>query len=162
MRPLSAAAVAVIAVLLTGCGGRETSSRSTPSPPPAPGPIIGGHQPPVARDPLSPSQRRQASAAVRRFLTGYLPYLYGRASAGRVAPVTPSVAQALRSGSARVTPAQRRQHPRVGGVKVTGQTTHSALAAVQVVGAGAAPFQLTLTVERREGRWVISDLGDDG
>lgn len=156
------AAASLLAVLLAGCGGHGGPTTSTPAPPPVPGPIIGGRQPPVARDPLTSSQRGQASSAVRRFLSGYLPYLYGRSPAARVAPVTSSVARALRSGSARVTPAQRRQRPRVAALKVTGQTTRSALASVQVGGAGAAPFQLTLTVERRGGRWLISDLGDDG
>lgn len=157
-----ACCAALLAVVLAGCGGDDKPKAPAPAPPPAPGPIIGGHGPPAARDPLTSGQRRQASAAVRRFLVGYLPYLYGRGTAGRVAPVTPSVARTLRSGSARVTPAQRRKRPRVAALKVTGQTARSALAAVQVADGGPATFQLTLTVERRAGRWVISDLGDDG
>lgn len=155
------AAVAVAAVLLTGCGGHHPKPQTTPVTPPAPGPIIGAQtQPP--RDPLSSAERREAAAAVRRFLSGYLPYLYGRGPAGRVAPVTPSVARTLRSGSARVTPAQRRRHPRVAALRVTGQTERSALATVQVTDGGPAPYQLTLTVEHRDGRWTIADLGDDG
>lgn len=153
--------IVVVAVLLAGCGDREHPTRPPPVPA-APGPIITGRAPPTASDPLTPAQRRAAKRAVRRFLRGYLPYLYGRAPARRVKPVTPSVAQALASGSARMTPAQRHRHPRVSRLKVTGQTAGSALAAVRVQDGGPAPFQLTLTVERRRGRWVISDLGDDG
>lgn len=155
------ATAALAAALLAGCGDHDGKSRSTPATPPAPGPIIGGHGQ-AAHDPLSNAQRRQAAAAVRRFLTGYLAYLYGRAPADRVAPVTPSVAQTLRSGSARVTPAQRHRHPRVAALRVTGQTTSSALATVQVTDGGPAAYQLTLTVERRDGHWTITDLGDDG
>ncbi|MGD9735960.1 MAG: hypothetical protein AB7V58_10195 [Solirubrobacterales bacterium] len=155
------AAVAVAAVLLAGCGDHHADSRTTPATPPAPGPIIGTTtQPP--RDPLSTGERREATAAVRRFLSGYLPYLYGRGLPGRVAPVTPSVARTLRSGSARVTPAQRHRHPRVAALRVIGQTARSALAAVRIGDGGPAPYQLTLTVELRGGRWVVSDLGDDG
>lgn len=154
-------AIAVITIVLAGCGANK-SAPSTPAPPPAPGPIIGGTTPTTAQDPLSAAARRAAERAVRRFLTGYLPFLYGRGSARDVAPVTPSVAQALRAGSARVTPAQRRRRPRATALKVTGQTSRSALATVTVRDGGPAPFQLTLTVERRDGRWVISDLGDDG
>lgn len=156
-RSVALAIIALVCVL-TGCGDGHSRPRSTP---PAPGPIIGGqHQ--VPRDPLSAAQRRQAAVALRRFLDGYLPYLYGRGPAGRIAPVTPSVARTLRAGHARVTPAQRRRYPRVAELKVTGQTARSALAAVQVADGGPAPFQLTLTVERRDGRWTVSDLGDDG
>lgn len=155
------ASATVAAVLLAGCGGDHAKPQSTPAPPPAPGPIIGG-QGQAARDPLSSAERRQAATVVRRFLSGYLPYLYGRTPASRVTPVTPSVARTLRSGSARVTPAQRRRHPRVAALHVTGQTAHSALATVQVADGGPAPYQLTLTVERRDGRWTITDLGDDG
>lgn len=155
------ASVTTAAVLLGACGGGHEPSRSVPPTPPAPGPIIGAKpQPP--RDPLSSAEHRQAATAVRRFLSGYLRYLYGRGPAGRVAPVTPSVARTLRSGSARVTPAQRRRHPRIAALRITGQTARSALAAVQVADGGPAPYQLTLTVERRGGKWVISDLGDDG
>lgn len=155
------AAVAVAAVLLAGCGDHHANPRTTPATPPAPGPIIGGNtQPP--RDPLGSAERRQAATAVRRFLSGYLPYLYGRGPADRVAPVTPSVARTLRSGSARVTPAQRQRHPRVAALRVTGQTERSALTAVQIADGGPAPYQLTLTVERRGNRWTIADLGDDG
>lgn len=162
MRRHLAMCAAVVAVALAGCGGHGAPQRSTSAPPPAPGPIIGGSTTPTPRNPLSFADRRAATDAVRRFLTGYLPYLYGRTPAGRVKPITPSVAQALRAGSARTTPAQRRRHPRATSVKVTGQTARSALAAVQVTDGGPASFQLTLTVERQGGRWVISDLGDDG
>lgn len=160
-RALATCAV-LASVALSACGSDHSAPQSTPAPPPAPGPIIGGNTAPTPRDPLSAADRHAATAAVRRFLTGYLPYLYGRAAPSQVKPITASVAQAMRSGSARTTPAQHRRHPRAGAVKVTGQTAHSALAAVQVTDGGPAPFQLTLTVERRSGRWVIADLGDDG
>ena len=153
---------ALALLALGGCASQHRPPPSPAAPPPAPGPIIAGHSTPPPLDPLTSAQRRQATVAVRRFLTGYLPYLYGRGPVGRVAPVTASVTRALHSGSARVTPAQRHRHPRVAGLRLTGQTSHSALAAVQITDAGPAAYQLTLTVERRAGRWVISDLGDDG
>lgn len=162
MRPAWLWAAAALALLALGGCGSEHRPPTSPPAPSVPGPIITGHVAPPPRDPLTSAQRRDAAAAVRRFLTPYVPYLYGRGQADRVAPVTPAVSQALRSGSARITPAQRRRHPRVAGLKVTGQTSRSALTAVRISDAGPAPYQLTLTVERRAGRWVISDLGDDG
>lgn len=162
MRRRPAMCAVLAAALLASCGGKDEVRTSAPAPPPAPGPIIGGNASPTARDQLSAADRRAATAAVRRFLVGYLPYLYGRAPASRVEPITPSVAQALRAGTARTTPAQRRRHPRATAVKVTGQTARSALAGVQIADGGPAAFQLTLTVELRGRRWVISDLGDDG
>lgn len=162
MRRRPALCAGLAAALLAGCGGKNEVRTSAPAPPPAPGPIIGGDASPMVRDRLSATDRRAATAAVRRFLIGYLPYLYGRAPASRVESITPSVAQALRAGTARTTPAQQRRQPRATAVKLTGQTAHSALAVVQIVDGGPAAFQLTLTVELRGGRWVISDLGDDG
>lgn len=143
-----------------GCGGDDTSDHSTQSAPPVPGPIIGSPQP-TGRDPLSRAERAAARTATRRFLAGYLPYLYGQGRASQVQPVSASVARTLRAGRARITPAQAARRPNVRALEVVGQSANSALATVTVADGGPAPYRLTLTVERRERRWLIADLGDE-
>lgn len=149
----------VVALGIGGCGADRANQATTPAPPPAPGPIIGTKR--GAADPLSRADRHAATRATRRFLTGYLPFLYGRGAAGRVRDATPSVARALRRSHARVTPAQRHRQPRVGTLSLTGQTTDSAIATVTIADGGPAPYRLSLTVERRAGRWLVADLGND-
>lgn len=162
MSRASACAAALAAVtLLASCGGQRSEPTPTVATPPAPGPIIGGGRP-APRDPLSTAERAAATSATRRFLRDYLPYLYGRRRAADVAPVTPSVARTLRRSHARVPPAQAARRPRVASLQVVGQTPRSALATITVADGGPAPYGLSLTVERRGGRWLIADLGDDG
>lgn len=147
------------AALIGGCGGDDDEpDRKTPVAP-VPGPLINGR--PSAGDPLAPADRRAARAATDRFLRSYLPYLYGRAEPTSVQPVTPDVARVLRSSRARVTPAQAERRPRVTALELLGQSRRSALVTVTVADGGPAPIRLVLTVERRDGRWVIADLGDD-
>lgn len=158
---LLVAAAALIAVLIVpGSSDRPIANRpTTTSTTPAPGPIIG--TPGRRADTLGPRQRAVAGRAARRFLTGYLPFLYGRHSAGSVTDVTPAVRTALRASHARVTPAQRARQPRATAVSVVGQTTRSAIATITVADGGPATYRLSVTLELRRGRWLISDLGND-
>jgi len=130
---------------------------------PAPNPVIGTRTPPPP-PPAGPSRAQLARArvAARRFLAGYLPYLYGRALARRVTDVTASVAASLRRSRARVTPAQRRRHPRLVGLTLVGQTPGSVIATARVADGGVAPYPLTFTLQQRtDGSWVVADLGND-
>ena len=147
---------------LAGCGGGEDRAgrSTTTTPPPLPGPIIS-EPAPANRDPLSTAERAAARAATTTFLDGSLPYLYGRRPAADVTPVSASVARALRAGRARTTPAQADRRPRVQSLELVGQSSISALATATIVDGGLTPYRLTLTVERRDGRWLIADLGDD-
>lgn len=158
-RVMALAATLVVALGIGGCGADHSTRATTPAPPPAPGPIIGTKRGPA--DPLNRADRHAATRATRRFLTGYLPFLYGRRGPDRVRDATPSVVRALRRSRARVTPAQRRRRPRIGALALTGQTADSAIATVTIRDGGPAPYRLSLTVERRAGRWLVADLGND-
>lgn len=154
-------AAALACLTLTACGGGDDKAdRPTATTPPVPGPVIGA-PPPTGRDPLSAGERAAARAATTTFLASYLPYLYGRGRASAVKPVSVSVARTLRAGRARTTPAQEARRPRVQSLELVGQSSISALATATIVDGGLAPFRLILTVERRDGRWLIADLGDD-
>lgn len=130
---------------------------------PAPNPVIGTRTPPPP-PPAGPSAEELSRARVvaRRFLHGYLPYLYGRVSARRVTNVTASVAASLHRSRVRVTPAQRRRHPRLVGLTLIGQTPSSVIATARVADGGVAAYPLTFTLQRTvRGSWVVADLGND-
>jgi hypothetical protein len=155
--------VLIIAFAIVVFGGGSNPSTPTSSTggrtASAPGPIIG--KPGRRADTLSSRQRAAAARAARRFLIGYLPYLYGQGHASHVADVTPAVRKALHGSRARATPAQATRRPAATAVVVVGQTRGSAIATVTVADGGPATYRLTVTLERRGGRWLVSDLGND-
>lgn len=165
-----AAAVGALVVLALAAAlllpGQHRTGGSASSPPPlipAPNPVIGTRTPPP-HPPAgpSPAELARARVATRRFLAGYLPYLYGRAPARRVADVSSSVAASLRRSRVHVTPAQRRRHPRLVALMLIGQTPGSVIATARVADGGVAAYPLTFTLEQRtDGSWVVADLGND-
>lgn len=129
-----------------------------------PSPVITptGPSRPTGSGPVSRSQLAAARTVARRFLAGYLPYLYGRAPARRVTHVTVSVARSLRRSPVHVTPAQRRRHPRLVGLTLIGQTPDSVIATARIADGGVSAYPLSFTLQRtaRTG-WVVADLGND-
>jgi hypothetical protein len=75
--------------------------------------------------------------------------------------VTPAVARELRKGRARPTPAQAQRRPRLAGLDVVLQTPGSAIATATVVDGGPVPYRIVVGLERRGGRWLVFDLGND-
>lgn len=110
---------------------------------------------------ISPVQLARARLSARRFLAGYLPYVYGRAPARSVRAVLPTVATALRRYRPRVTPAQRRRHPQLRALALHPQTTASIQATATIADGGVAPYVLTFTLERQGRHWLVSDLASD-
>ncbi len=157
--------LALAAALLLPGQHRTGGPASSPLPLiPAPNSVIGTRTPPPPPPPAgpSPAELARARVAARRFLAGYLPYLYGRAPARRVTNLTASVAASLRRSRARVTPAQRRRHPRLVALMLIGQTPGSVIATARVADGGVAPYPLTFTLQRSgRGEWVVADLGND-
>ncbi len=142
------------AALLLGGGSRDSSSVATTSLPAAPSPVIGR---PAPVDPGVTDAR----TAAQRFLGPYLRFLYGRARPDAVRGTTAAVARELRRGRARPTPAQAQRRPRLAGLEVTLQTPGSAVAAATVADGGPAPYRIVIGLERRNGRWLVADLGND-
>lgn len=161
MRRVAAAVCTALLLLVgaSGCGGDDTHDTSLTTTPAVPGPIIGGPRTPT--NPLSAAERAAATRSARTFLSRYLPYLYGRARPASVMPVSPTVARTLRASRARVTPAQQLRRPRPTALTVTAQSARSAIAAATIADAGPAPYRLSFTLERRDGRWLVSALGND-
>lgn len=145
--------IAATVLLLEG-GSRDSSPVATTSLPAAPSPVIGR---PGRTDPAA----AEARTAAQRFLGPYLRFLYGRARPGAVSGTTAAVARELRRGRARPTPAQALRRPRLAGLEVTLQTPGSAVAAATVADGGPAPYRIVIGLERRNGRWLVADLGND-
>ena len=151
---LAVCLLAAGAALVLGRSSRDSSPIATTALPAAPSPVIGR---PRRTDPAAADAR----AAAQRFLGPYLRYLYGRARPGAVSGTTAAVARELRRGQARSTPAQAQRRPRVAGLEVTLQTPGSAVAAATIADGGPAPYRIVIGLERRDGRWLVSDLGND-
>jgi hypothetical protein len=75
---------------------------------PAPAPAAS---PPV-NSPVSVAELHAARLVAARFLVSYLRLAYGRAGAAAVRAITPELRGQLNRGGARVTPVERRRHPR--------------------------------------------------
>jgi hypothetical protein len=165
-RSLSAIAASVL--LLAGLAltlvVAPSGSRHGPRPrvaSPAPAPLIvggaGGSGPPrIAR-----AQLRRARRATRRFLAGYLPFLYGRARAGAVRGVTAAVGRTLRRARPRVSPAQRARRPRLAGLALAARDAATVTATATIADGGLAAYPLVFALHRRGRRWLVSELADD-
>jgi hypothetical protein len=155
---LLAAAAAALAIAAAVRGdGQPRSASPTPAPPT--GPVIGGngHPRPEAIEPEPPAARLIA----RRFLAGYLRFLYGRGRAGDVPHVSSTVRRGLARARVRVSPAQRKRRTEVVALELVAQGRRELIATARVVDGGVAAYPLTFTMGRRGGRWHISSLGSD-
>lgn len=98
--------------------------------------------------------------AASRFLEGYLPFAYGRASARSVRALTPALRRQLIREHAQLTPVERRRHPRVVSLEAAGRATGVVLATALVEDGGITTYPLRLTMQRIADAWVVT--GVDG
>lgn len=151
---IAAAILACAALVLLLLPGGETApspepvSEATVTAPPGPAP----HRTTPLAGPL---------AAARRFLGGYLPFLYGRGSARAVAAAAPSLRDRLAASRLRVPPAASRRHPRVVGLDGRRLASDRVLVTATIADGGPATYPVTLTLARRNGRWLVVAEGTD-
>jgi hypothetical protein len=93
-----------------------------------------------------------------RFLTSYLRFVYDRALARAVAPVSPAMRRQLTRGGA-VTPAERRRHPRVVSLQVIEANAGLARATALVEDGGVTNYAARVTLRREGFGWVVSAIG---
>jgi hypothetical protein len=116
---LAAAALVLAAAILTLTGrDHHQPPPAAATPPTSPAAV----PPPVSPAPAvrAPAREREPEPAprsirrvARRFLAGYLPYLYGQRPARRIDASTPQLRRRLAANRPRVSPAARRRRPRV-------------------------------------------------
>ncbi len=168
-----AGTAAVLALLDDGEISSQPPPRAAPpaSVPPAPaGPPKASLAPAAARqapseegNPPAGSQPSKASIAqskeaARRFLTGYLPYTYGRGSASRIAPVDPELRDRLAGERPRVPARESRRRPRLELIQSDGVSRERAQL-VALVGDGKRRYTVRLQLARSPSGWRVTDLG---
>lgn len=119
------------------------------------------------RDPAASRDVGQAalSAAIdpaRRFVEGYLAYAYGLGRLSAIPDADPQLLRALAGQRARVPPAAARRRPRVSALRVTSRSPRmaQATATATVAGASAVQYALVFLLERRAGRWTVTEIPD--
>jgi hypothetical protein len=99
--------------------------------------------------------------AARRFLAGFLPFLYGQGSPAAIRSVASGLADRLASSRHRVPPAALNRRPRA--VQLEGGRLGAGRASVaaRIEDGGVASYPILLTLARRGGRWLVVAEGMD-
>jgi hypothetical protein len=102
---------------------------------------------------------RGASRAARRFLSGYLPYSYGRRDARTIRSAAPSLRSALARQAPRVPPAlAERARPRLERLQVSGIAAAGRVILLAHIDDGQSSYVALLTVRRRGDRWAVGQV----
>jgi hypothetical protein len=151
---LVAAAIVLIAL---GPSSREEGAPSVPPPATAPSPPPRAAPAAPVPPPVPPAARRSA----RRFLAGYLRFIYGRAQAREIEAAAPALRRRLARSRLRVPPAARRRRPRVTGLEAERLPSGVVAATAEVVDGGVARYPAHLKLRRAGGRWAVVEAGSD-
>jgi hypothetical protein len=126
-------------------------------------------QPTATRTPTSarvrtpmpaPSPNTRAETAARRFLDGYLAYLYGQGPAGAIDAASHALRHRLQVGRPRVSPAMRRRHGRV--VELDAHPvdgTERVAVTATIDDGGVARYPISLTLQRRADGFLVVEVG---
>ena len=101
-----------------------------------------------------------ATAAARRFLAGYLPFLYGQAGRGALGAVTPRLREWLGAHRDRVTAAERAGHPRLVALAFAPRDLSRSVLFEATIADGDSRYRLRLRVVLQAGRWRVTELPD--
>jgi hypothetical protein len=160
-RRLLLPAVALVVLLVV-------ASALAPSPHPAHRPAAAPAVPArTRRTPTAPGSRAispgglgAARRVAARFLTGYLPFLYGRGSVRSIDGVTPGLRRRLIRVRGLVTPVERHRHPRVVSLTAVGQTPAAVVATGLIADGGVATYAVRMMLRPGRDGWLVS--GVDG
>jgi hypothetical protein len=102
---------------------------------------------------------REASAAARRFLEGYLPYSYGRRKADAISSATPALRSTLARNAPRVPPAlAAKARPRLVGRPQVSGISGGRVILMARIDDGQSRYVALLTVQRRGSQWLVSQV----
>jgi hypothetical protein len=105
--------------------------------------------------PLAPGSS-PAVATARRFLHGYLPWLYGHARATAIQVATAKLIEQLKAQPPRVPATMREVHPRL--IALGTQRAGGDWLALANITAGQQTYQLTVTVARSHRGWRVTNV----
>lgn len=158
---------ALVATILLRRDGQD----STPAAAPAARPdiVIGGKQRRARQAgdrnrarPVSVAQLERAELAARRFLDGYLPFIYGRGRVDEIEQADPRLLAALARQRGRITPAQHQREPRIRALTLVGQAARAVQATAEIKDSDAPAYPVIFYLDRTAGAdWVVTRLGDD-
>jgi hypothetical protein len=146
-------ALGVVATVLTPAPGLK--HRTGPHTPrwvlPAQTPVSRRHAPFV-----SAGEFAHARNVAARFLSGYLPFLYGRGSARSVDAAARGLRRQLMRSRAEATPAEHGRHPHVVSLAVVAQASGVVLATALVEDGGITAYSLRITLQEARSGWLAS------
>jgi hypothetical protein len=123
---------------------------TAPAAPRAPRPEPAADQPPPAVD-----------HAARRFLAGYLRYLYGRGGASGIDGTSHALRRRLAAHPPRVSPATRHRRPRIVRITAARHGVRSWVLIASIDDGGVERYPLALELGRRHGKLLVTRLEGD-
>jgi hypothetical protein len=158
--------VAAALLLVIGGGGGEgeraeqpqpsppRASAPTPEPPPPAG--VEGTTAPAGAPPL------EARRVARRFLSGYLAFIYGQGPARAIDGADAGLIARLARSRVRVPPAARRREPRIAELLRGRSRGRERLQVTAVIDdGGVAQYPISLALTRRAGGSVVAEVAED-
>jgi hypothetical protein len=155
---LAAAILVAVAIVLIALGP-SSRDEGAPSAPPAPAPSPPPHTAPPAPAPARVPPEAERSA--RRFLAGYLRFIYGRGRAGQIEAAAPRLRRRLARSRLRVPPAARRRRPRVVELQARRLAYGAVAVAAEVADGGVAHYPVQLELRRGGRGWTVVEAGSD-
>ena len=153
---LAAVAVVVIAAtLLLALTAPEAPSHRPAS---VPSRRVGERQTPRATENSSGSTASAVRAA-RRFLHGYLAYIYGHGRAAQVSAATSTLARSLASRAPRVPPSMRARRPRVLALRAAMAPTGVIEVTALINDGGLINYPIELRLASLGGRLLVAGVG---
>jgi hypothetical protein len=117
--------------------------------------ILASHGRELARS--RPPVPSAAPARVsRRFLQGYLAYIYGHASARRIPCASAALSRSLRAQPPLVSADERARHPRLIKLALLSSTGAAPRVRALVSDGGVADYPIELVLDRRGGRLLVT------
>ena len=147
---VAVAIAAALALVVIASGGRPAPMSSAGHSGLGASVVTGGGQVPPAG----------ATAAARRFLAGYLPFLYGQAGRGALGAVTPQLRAWLGAHRDRVTAAERARHPRLVALAFAPRDPSRSVLFEATIADGDSRYRLRLRVVLQAGEWRVTELPD--
>ena len=147
---VAVAIAAALALVVVGSGGRPAPVSSAGQSGLGAPVVTGGRRVPLVG----------ATAAARRFLAGYLPFLYGQAGRGALGAVTPRLRAWLGAHRDRVTAAERARHPRLVALAFAPRDPSRSVLFEATIADGDSRYRLRLRVVRQAGQWRVTGLPD--
>lgn len=109
---------------------------------------------------LTPAQRvavDRATAAAREFLSGYVPYMYGRYPAQRIRRTRAGMRRKLEREAPRVTADMARARPELRALDLSGFQRGRVILLARVAD-GRTTYPVVLTLQRVHGRWIVIEV----